>query len=160
MYHQRPPGFAGTLNQSWLISRRPPWSSRLPGRRQLRTRRTLVCLKGKHGKLLNLAAKAANSWNDEVVKACVEKLKIARSAAVLAEESEYWTINRAVHFNEWANFSKAGFIPVLAAWKQFLALFSCENSSCESLIYVVSNNGNEEALRCKCGSFNLNLRIK
>jgi energy-coupling factor transporter ATP-binding protein EcfA2 len=120
----------------------------------------LSAVKGKHGKLLNLAAKAANSWNDEVVKACVEKLKIARSAAVLAEESEYWAINRAVHFNEWANFSKADFIPVLAAWKQFLALFSCENSSCESLIYVVSNNGNEEALRCKCGSFNLNLRIK
>jgi len=55
------------------------------------------------------------------------------------QENESLAINPAVHFNEWANFSKTDFIPVLAAWKQFLALFSCENSICESRIYVVGS---------------------
>ena len=117
-------------------------------------------VKGRHSKWLSQAAKAANSWGDEASKALVEKAKSARAAAVLAQEGESWAINPAVHFNEWAAFSKADFLPVLAAWKQFLELFSCENPACEPWIYVVGRNGDEEALRCPCGSFNLNLRSK
>jgi len=120
----------------------------------------LSSVKGRHGKLLGLAAKSANSWGDEAAKARVEELKKVRTVAVLAQESESWAINPAVHFNEWASFSKADFVPVVAAWKQFLELFSCENPDCESWLYVVGNSGNEEAFRCRCGTFNLNLRTK
>ncbi len=120
----------------------------------------LGAVKGRHGKWLKDAANSANSWNNAAAKERIASLKQARSEGVLTQQEENWAVNSAVHFNTWASLSKADFLPVLDAWKQFLALFSCENPSCESWIYVVGAPGHEEALRCGCGSYDLNLRSK
>ena len=73
-----------------------------------------------------------------------------------AYDGEAWAVNKAVHFNEWANFTKAEFQKVVGAFKSLLAELRC--SSCESWLYVTPRKGKPESLRCQCGSLTLNLR--
>ena len=113
---------------------------------------------GRHGDLLGLAANAANKWNDEDAKARVKALKSARTEAQSAYGGESWVVNKAVHFNEWANFTREEFRDVVDAFKRLLAQLRC--SSCESWLYVVPRKGNPESLRCRCGSVALNLNAK
>lgn len=47
---------------------------------------------------------------------------------------EQWAVNKAVHYNEWANFGKKDCEPVVATFKELLACFSCDK--CGSWPYV------------------------
>ena len=113
---------------------------------------------GRHGDLLKLAARAANKWNIEEAKARVEALKNSRKEALAAYYGEQWVVNRAIHFNEWASFSKREFREVVEAFKRLLEELRC--SSCESWLYVTPKKGNPESLRCHCGSMMVNLKVK
>jgi hypothetical protein len=115
---------------------------------------------GRHGELLKLAAKAANSWNDQDAKARVEALKNARSEALARHGEEEWVVNKAVHWNEWANFTEAEFREVVEAFKGLLVQLRCSKAGCESWFYVTPKKRDEETLRCRCGSVNINLRVK
>lgn len=116
-------------------------------------------IKGKHNDLLKAASDAANSWGDESAKAVIEEKKVARAAVVPEQVSESWVINSLVHNNDWINNASVNdFNPVLKATRDFLDLFSCDNSECPGWIYVVGRP--EEALRCDCGKYNLNLKRK
>lgn len=117
-------------------------------------------VKSRHGDLLKKAAASADSWNNEVAKEHVAALKAQRSAAMLAQDGENWAINALVHSNDWATMSKADFEPVVDACKQFLGLFTCTNADCGAWIEVEGMSGNEQSLRCPCGTYNLNLRRK
>lgn len=55
---------------------------------------------------------------------------------------------------------QADFAPVVTISKKFLNLFTCSNPTCDGWIYVIGPPGSEEALRCGCGTLNLNLRSK
>lgn len=118
----------------------------------------LDAVKGRVRNLLKEAAAAANSWGDEDTKAEVETYKAAWSAVSLAQQDEQWKLNPAVHFNDWADFSKAEFEPVVEAWKAFLAFFDCEK--CGGRIYVARSEEGNESLRCECRNTSLNLRKK
>ena len=113
---------------------------------------------GRHGDLIKLAAKAANKWNNEEAKAKVADLKKSRKEALAAYYGEQWVVNRAIHFNEWAQFSKAEFRDVVAAFQRLLDELRC--SSCESWLYVTPRKGNPESLRCLCASVMVNLKLK
>lgn len=117
-------------------------------------------VKGRYGALLKKAAASANSWNNDFAKAKVEALKEQRSQAMLAQEGENWAINVMVHNNDWATMSKAEFEPVVDACRQFLNLFTCPNAECGAWIEVEGTPGNETAVRCPCGTYNINLRSK
>ncbi len=119
-----------------------------------------AAVKGRHSQLLKKAAASANSWNNEVAKQQVDELKDERAKIVLAQDGENWAINALVHSNDWATMTKADFTPVVDACRGFLSLFTCNGKECESWIYVVGIPGQEENLRCSCGSLNLNLRTK
>lgn len=117
-------------------------------------------VKGRHGKLLKLAAASANSWNNDAAKAQVEALGRQREEAIRAQEGESWAINAKVHNNDWATLSKSEFEPVVNACRKFLDLFTCSNADCGAWIRVEGAPGKETALRCPCGSYNINLRRK
>jgi hypothetical protein len=107
--------------------------------------------------LLGKAAEAAQSWNHKDEKDDVARRKAALSNAAGASNVEQWAVNRAVHYNEWANFGKKDFEPVVAAFKELLRCFSCER--CESWLYIVPR-GNPETVRCACNVTSLNLNPK
>lgn len=114
----------------------------------------------RHGELLGKAAKAAASWNDNEAKQQIEALKKARSVALAKHGGEQWVINKAVHYNEWAQFSKSEFRDVVEAFKGVLDMLRCHVDSCGSWLYATPKKGTPEALRCRCGALNLNLRTK
>jgi len=115
---------------------------------------------GRHAEVLKLAAKSAQHWKDEDAKKRVEVLKNARAEAMDKYGGENWVVNKAVHYNEWENFSKAEFRSVVEAFKSLLQQFRCAKAGCESWLYVSPRKGDPEALRCRCGGTNLNLKDK
>lgn len=107
--------------------------------------------------LCGKAAAAAQSWGNTAAKDDAAKRKSLLSTSSGATNVEQWAVNKAVHYNEWANFGKKDFEPVVAAFKELLGCFSCDK--CESWLFVTPR-GNPDSLRCACNSINLNLKAK
>jgi hypothetical protein len=68
----------------------------------------LARLKYLYGK----AADAAQSWGNDSEKEALAKRKASLSTAAGAKSVEEWAVNKAVHYNEWANFGRKDFEPV------------------------------------------------
>ena len=107
--------------------------------------------------LLSKAADAAQSWVNDSQRAAVRQRKESLSASAGASNVEQWAVNKAVHYNEWANFGKNDFEPVVVAYKQLLACFQCE--TCKSWLHTAPRNA-PETLRCDCNAVSLNLTSK
>jgi hypothetical protein len=113
----------------------------------------LVRMKSLCGK----AADAAQSWGNDGDKEAAGKRKAELSTSSGAWNVENWAVNKAVHYNAWANFGKKDFEPVVAAFKELLGCFRCEN--CESWIYITPR-GTPECVRCDCNAISLNVKPK
>ena len=108
--------------------------------------------------LYGKAADAAQSWGNAVAKQAALERKVALSGSSGAINVEQWAVNKAVHYNEWANFGKSDFEPVVVAFKEFMESLRCKD--CQSWIYITPRGGSPEALRCQCTDVNLNLKAK
>ena len=113
---------------------------------------------GRMRDLIKKGKAAANSWGDKARVAAIEALGAKFGAAVAATELESWQVNPAVHYNEWANFVKADFEPVVAAYKSLILEFRC--AACSEVLYVSFDGFQLDALRCGCGKTNVNLKPK
>jgi hypothetical protein len=109
--------------------------------------------------LCGKAADAAQSWSNTAAKEAAAKLKKTLSTSNAVTDVERWAVNKAVHYNEWANFGKKDFEPVVGAFKELLSCFRCESKACQSWLYV-SPRGTPESLRCACNAVNMNLKLK
>lgn len=107
--------------------------------------------------LYGKAADAAQSWGDKQAGEAVTKRKDAFSVAAGASNVEQWAVNKLVHYNEWANFGKKDFLPVVGAFKELLDCFRCDK--CEAWLYVTPRM-NPEMLRCSCNNIGFNLKAK
>jgi hypothetical protein len=74
-----------------------------------------------------------------------------------ATSVEQWAVNKAVHYNEWANFGRKDFEHVVGAFRELLDCFRCD--TCQSWLYT-SPRGIPEAVRCSCNGTTLNLKVK
>jgi recombinational DNA repair ATPase RecF len=108
--------------------------------------------------LCGKAAQAAQSWGKKPEKEAAANRKAALSTSAGASNVEQWAVNKAVHYNEWANFGRKDFEPVVAAFKHLLGCFRCE--TCESWVYVTPRHGIPESLRCACNAISLNLKLE
>ncbi|MBB5049386.1 hypothetical protein HNR60_004163 [Rhodopseudomonas rhenobacensis] len=72
--------------------------------------------------------------------AAARKTKLSSSA--VASNVEQWAVNKAVHYNEWANFGKNDFTPVVDAFKELLDCFRC--TDCQSWLYITPRGGSPE----------------
>jgi hypothetical protein len=114
---------------------------------------SLSALKSIYGR----AGDAAQSWGHTQVRDTIAARKAELSTASGAQNVERWAVNKAVHYNEWANFGRPDFEPVVVAFRELLKFFECR--SCESWLYVTPR-GRPELLRCACNTVNLNLKGK
>lgn len=110
------------------------------------------------GVLLGKAADTAQSWGNAAAKDDAVARRKALSGSNAASSVEQWAVNKAVHYNAWANFGKKDFEPVVSAFKELLDSFRC--GSCQSWLYVMPARGTPEALRCQCSGINMNLKAK
>ncbi|MER9926712.1 AAA family ATPase [Mesorhizobium sp. M0048] len=106
--------------------------------------------------LYGKAADAAQSWGNAAAKEAAIERKTTLSGSSGASNVEQWAVNKAVHYNEWANFGKKDFEPVVAAFKELLECLRCKD--CQSWLYVTPRSGSPESLRCQCSAVNLNLK--
>jgi hypothetical protein len=85
--------------------------------------------------LYGKAANAAQSWGNDADREAIAKRKESLSIAAVASNVEQWAVNKAVHYNEWANFGKKDFEPVVSAYNDLLNCFRC--GTCEASIQGV-----------------------
>lgn len=140
------------------------WCARLGGRVEYRSDGKyemgdlLPAAIGAMNELYKKAKTTAQSWGNKARVDEINGYHTAFTAAVIQSQSEQWEINPAVHFNEWANFQRQDFEPVVAAFKRLECEFECP--ACGDLIYVVQSGKTKEAARCGCAKINLNLKPK
>jgi AAA domain-containing protein len=108
--------------------------------------------------LLGKAVDAAQSWgNTEMQQTALMRKKLL-SQANAAKGDEDWAVNKAVHHNDWANFGKSDFEPVVEASKDLLVCAQCDD--CGSWLYITPKHSAPESLRCACNGVNMNLKRK
>jgi hypothetical protein len=61
-----------------------------------------------------------NYGANNVDKEAAGKRKATLATSAGASNVQNWAANKAVHYNEWANFGKKDFMPVVAAFKELL----------------------------------------
>lgn len=105
--------------------------------------------------LYGKAAEAAQSWGNNTAKEAAVKCKDALTISNGAMNVEQWAVNKAIHYNQWANFGKKDFAPVVIAFKELLDCLRC--AACDAWLYVTPRT-KPEALRCPCSAVNLNLK--
>lgn len=118
----------------------------------------LSAVVGKHGELIKLAKKSAKSWGNSDAEDAATALDQRRKTALAQNAMEQWIVNKAVHYNEWADFDKADFEPAVDALKDLLDLFRCED--CDEWLSLSGSKFNPDALRCRCSARNFNLATR
>ncbi len=108
--------------------------------------------------LYGKAADAAQSWGNTTAKEAALERKATLSGSSGASNVEQWAVNKAVHYNEWANFGKKDFEPVVTAFKELLECLRCKD--CQTWLYVTPRGGSPDSLRCQCSAVSLNLKAK
>lgn len=116
----------------------------------------LDAAKMRYRSLLKDALKSARSWENEELVASLSELEDERQEIFAKLDTEQWAVNPAVHFNSWANFSVADFVPVVEAFRSLQAVFICEQ--CRSIIRIIS--ASPRSVRCNCNQFNWNLEFR
>lgn len=102
--------------------------------------------------------KALQSWGNTTTKEAALARKAALSSSNGESNVEQWAVNKAVHYNEWANFGRKDFEPVVAALKELLDCLQC--GDCQSWLYISPRGARPESLRCQCNGVNFNLKTK
>lgn len=106
-------------------------------------------------KLLGVGKAAAQSWGQTAPLAQLEPLESALTDALKVTQVDQWQVNAAVHYNEWATLQIQDFAPVVVAYQALVTVFYCDK--CSGALFVTPHSGQTEALRCSCGSLNVNL---
>lgn len=107
-------------------------------------------------KLLAEGKKIAKSWSNSSTMDAIEKKEKEFIAAREKSNIENWQTNAAIHYNEWANFQKSDFEPVVAAYRELIEQFRCPK--CSGLLYLsFDNRGKKQDLRCNCSQLCFNL---
>jgi hypothetical protein len=79
-------------------------------------------------KLLQDAKGAASSWCMSTSE--IEAMQGNAKAKISATQSDQWMINKAIHYNAWANLSSKDFEAVAAAFHELLDSMRCKNEVC------------------------------
>ncbi len=109
---------------------------------------------------LRKGVKSAEHWGHDETKVALEAKLAEADTLIRKSNAEQWAINKSVHFNEWANFTKADFKEVAAAFRALLEHIRCQREKCGGYPYLTPRNGASEQLRCNCGTINVNLTTK
>lgn len=106
-------------------------------------------------KLLKQAKSVAQSWNKAEVFEMLQEADDITGSIYSRTNAEQWAVNANVHYNNWANFTRPDFQPVVEAFQDLFALFVC--SKCGGMLHLVISNMIPEAVRCNCSQVDWNL---
>jgi hypothetical protein len=106
---------------------------------------------------LQEAKDSAVSWKQNVAE--VELMQKDANKKIGETQSENWMINKAVHYNQWANLQPKEFATVAAAFQSLLKSMQCTKPACLEFLSVSPVKGEKESLRCGCGGRIINLKL-
>ena len=98
--------------------------------------------------LLRKAKGAASSWGRQEVVDRLTEIESTTGQVFTRSQAEQWSVNENVHFNSWANFTRADFEPVVEAFKDLFDVFRC--SACGTGLRVVAAGTLEASMQCGC----------
>jgi hypothetical protein len=110
---------------------------------------------GHYKSLLSKAKFAAQSWEDKDNFHRINETDTTAGQICARTNGEQWAVNANVHYNNWANLEKNDFLPVVEAFEDLFALFTC--NTCNRIIYLALSGLQPIAIRCDCGAINWNL---
>jgi hypothetical protein len=110
---------------------------------------------GQYKRLLVKAKEAAQSWNKKELLQNVNDVDSIVSQVYARTSAEQWAVNANVHYNNWSNFAKEDFLPVVEAFQDLFAVFTC--STCNKILYVAFTGNIPVTVKCDCGAVNWNL---
>jgi RecF/RecN/SMC N terminal domain len=105
---------------------------------------------------LKAGVKSAKAWNDEGAQKAVEERQQRFTKCQTRQGDEQWVVNKAVHFNEWADFAPEEFEPVVAACRDLVNCFRCEK--CGSWLTATPRTS-AKVLKCDCPEVIINLEL-
>ena len=108
--------------------------------------------------LLAKAKESALSWDNKEVVEKIKEVDTIAGQIYSRTNAEQWAVNANLHYNNWANFEKNDFLPVIDAFQDVSALFKC--NACGRILYLTYLGMKPVALKCDCGKVNWNLVTK
>ena len=105
--------------------------------------------------LLTRSITAAKTWDNQRDLDKLQELSSTVDQIYKRCGAEQWAINANVHYNNWANFSKNDFQPVVEAFQDLCAIFLC--SKCRGMLHLVTKGSDPEGVRCNCSAVNWSL---
>lgn len=100
--------------------------------------------------------KSAKAWKNEDAQRAVEKRQERFTECQTRQGDEQWVVNKAVHFNEWADFAPEEFKPVIAACRDLVDCFRCD--LCGSWLSATPRTS-ARVLKCDCSGVTINLEL-
>ena len=108
--------------------------------------------------LIQRAHKDANKHKNQALVDTLTNLESKRKQIYGRIHIEQWSINAAVHYNNWENLSKQDFVDVVDAFRDLHGLFLC--SYCGRFLQLLPRKGKNQVFMCRCGKVNWNLATK
>jgi len=93
---------------------------------------------------------AANSWDQRDKVTTISEYDKTTSEIFSRTQAEQWAVNENVHYNQWANFTRDDFQPVVDAFRDLFGLFICP--TCGGLLRILMQGTTIASLQCNCGS--------
>jgi energy-coupling factor transporter ATP-binding protein EcfA2 len=112
----------------------------------------------RYKELLGMAKSAAQSWGQEEVLGELVEVDSTRGQIYARSGVEQWAVNVNVHYNNWANFGRKDFSPVVDAFRDLCHLFVC--SKCGGMLRLASKDATPVGFGCACGAVHWNLTRK
>ena len=105
--------------------------------------------------ILKLAKISGNSWNQKEWVDQLREIDSIASSVFVRTNAEQWAVNANVHYNNWSNFSRQDFLPVVEAFQDLFGILRCNN--CGTILNLSMIGVTPSNLRCNCGQVNWNL---
>jgi recombinational DNA repair ATPase RecF len=106
---------------------------------------------GAYRKYLKKAKSNANKSNDKKRLTELSELEKTAEAIFARTQIDQWVLNENVHYNKWSSFSKEDFSPLISAYKDLFALFSCSKCGCPITYIELRGENAKASVNCKCG---------
>jgi hypothetical protein len=108
--------------------------------------------------LLKQAKNVAQSWGEKNRFDMLQELDSTVGQIYTRSNAEQWTVNANIHYNNWVNFSRDDFRPVVEAFQDLYGLFVC--SRCGGMLRLAMTGIKPVSVRCNCEKVSWNLTEK
>lgn len=105
--------------------------------------------------LLKKGKNAANSFGNTLEVELLSKWDEKLCHMYQIVHIDDWQLNSAVHYNNWENFHKNDFLPLVDAYKKLIDCFKCDK--CNSFVCLTNIDGVACSVDCPCGNVSIKL---